>query len=104
MINIYLEKPVIKVVSEKEVEVYYKRPIPIYNFTSIANPLDATTTSGVVYLSTYPKEGGIFNKHLGSIVALNTATSGVEIITTINLETNLRRAGIPISGSKLLGG
>ena len=76
-------------------------PFPV--FTSVVTIGDATTTSGEIFFSTYPEEDLIDNRDLGAVVKYDiTTTSGV-IQPKVNLDSNLRRTDVSISGSRKVG-
>lgn len=91
------------VLDEALLEVHYQEPMPVYNFTSVDNVLNALATSGSILASTYPEGLDIFNGRTGSISLINTATSGEDLRFSSVTELNLHRPGIPISGSIVAG-
>lgn len=84
------------------VEVYYQQPVPIANFTRVDAVLNPTITSGTVLVATFPHGIDLFNGALGVVTDYNTATSGNSRFTSV-IESNLRRAGLPISGAIVAG-
>lgn len=103
-ISFTYKKPQTIVVGIKELDIYHQYPIPIFNITSIDNPYNTTITGGLVLISTLPEGLDLFNREVGLVGKLNISTSGLTIFAQIDLESNLRRAGISISGSRTIIG
>lgn len=91
------------VLADKLIEVYLTDTVPTYNFTSVDNSLEATALSGTFLTTTFTSSGiDIVNRNIGAVLEYNTLTSGINILSTVQFETNLKRT-ITVSGSKLGG-
>ena len=103
-INFSYKYPQRVVMASGQVNIYYQYPIPVYNFTSVDNPYGITITGHNLLISTFPTVNPMFNRGLGLVGILDIQTSGITAITSLNLESNLRRTGVTISGSNLILG
>jgi len=90
------------VTSKTSVDIYYQSPVPVRNITRVDNPFQALTSSGSIILSSYPLGVNIFNGNLGAVIDYEFSTSGINRFKQ-EIETNLHRVGVAISGAIIAG-
>ncbi len=81
-------------------DIYYQRPISVGNFRGISINNITTVSGGNIIVATLPSGLDLFNRGIGSAGVLNLTTTSGELISKVNLESNLRRTDIMISGTK----
>lgn len=92
-----------KVRSVGRADIYLDSLTPIFNFTSVDNYFNITTSSGTVLLTSFPTGLDIFNRNLGAVIDYNFFDESISIHRAVGFDSNLRRTALPISGSKLGG-
>lgn len=90
------------VTNSKTADIYLAPVTPVSNITSIfIEDNSITSTSGSIYVSSYPLGIDLFNRKLGLLCKVDLSSSGTSNFTSA-IESNLRRI-VPISGSKQIG-
>lgn len=101
-INLKKSKRIVRMVGVAD--IFYGDTVPSYDFRAVDTTYDPSLVDGFVFTTTLPSGIDIFNQQLGATGFIDMATSGYSRIGALDLESNLRRSGVSVSGSRTLTG